>query len=48
MNSKKIVALTIGGIILAVALVFAGIGIHATYANTQATTTEETCHSCCK
>ena len=49
MNAKKTVALTIGGIALAAVLVFAGIGIHSTYASSQATTTTEaTCNSCCK
>lgn len=48
MNAKKTVALTIGGIVLAAVLIFAGIGIHSTYSGVQTTGTEATCNSCCK
>ena len=48
MNVKKTVALAIGGIVLAAVLVFAGIGIHSTYAGAQSVNTEESCNSCCK
>ena len=49
MNIKKTILLSVGVIILAAALVFAGIGIHSTYAHTQAEpVATEACGGCCK
>lgn len=49
MNVKKTVALAVGVIVLAAALVFAGIGIHSTYAASHSEpAVSEECGGCCK